>query len=77
MYVCVIIYIYIYIYSGIEIFLQWNAIFLQKVMGLLNFGSRKNYELYKSLQVAEIELKISNERALRVRQLDTSVYIGI
>ena len=47
-----------------EIFLQRNTkCFLQKVLDLRNFGSYQNCMSSANL-VAEIQLKLSNERAL-------------
>ena len=59
------IYLFIYKWTGdMNSFLQWNAKFsLQKVLGLLSFGSCPNC-MSSAKVVGEIRFKLLNERAL-------------
>ena len=67
----------IYLKTKHEIFLHWNTkCFLQKVLGLLCFGSCQNWMNSANL-IAEIQLKLSNERALSPEEPCTCKYVTI
>ena len=70
--------IYIYIYKSVKlkykIFPQWNTKFsLQKVLGLLSFGSWSNC-MNSANVVAEVQFQLLNERALSTVEPCTCEY---
>ena len=67
----------IYVKTNYEIFLQWNStFFLQKVLGLLHFGSCQNWMSSANL-VAEIHYKLWNKRALSTGETCTWEYVTL
>ena len=67
---------YMYIYIHIYIYIYEIIFFFQKVLGLLKFGSCQNSMSPTNL-VAEIQLKLSNERALSTGEPCTCEYITL